>query len=239
MAFDVQFAIKSFPKILAGVPMTVFITIFSITIGLFIGLLIAICRINKIPVLKSVAAVYVSFIRGTPVLIQLYIVFYGLPEFLTYLHQSRGLNVSPNGLPHITVALIAFSMNASAYLSENIRSALNSVDKGQVEAAYSVGMTSSQSLRRIVIPQALVAALPNFSNVFLEITKDTSLAFSVMIVEIMANATIQASSGYKYLETYVDAAIIYFIVCYIFGKVFVILENRLKRYKEVSLLLKN
>jgi L-cystine transport system permease protein len=108
-----------------------------------------------------------------------------------------------------------------------------------VEAAYSVGMTSSQSLRRIVIPQALVAALPNFSNVFLEITKDTSLAFSVMIVEIMANATIQASSGYKYLETYVDAAIIYFIVCYIFGKVFVILENRLKRYKEVSLLLKN
>jgi len=125
-------------------------------------------------------------------------------------------------------------MNASAYLSENIRSALNSVDKGQIEAGYSVGMTSSQNLRRIVIPQALVVALPNFSNVFLEITKDTSLAFSVMIVEIMAKASVEASSGYKYLEAYVDAAIIYFIVCYIFGKAFIILENRLKRYKKVA-----
>jgi len=235
MAFDVQFAIKTFPTILTGVPMTLFITMFSIIIGLYIGLLIAICRINEIPILKTIAAVYVSFIRGTPILIQLYIVFYGVPELLTYLQQSGVLTLSTYGLPHIMIALLAFTMNASAYLSENIRSALNSVDKGQLEAAYSIGMTSSQSLRRIIIPQALVVALPNFSNVFLEIAKDTSLAFSVMIVEIMATATVAASSGYRYLEAYVDAAIIYFIVCYIFGKLFVFLENRLKRYKNISL----
>lgn len=231
MTFDIQFALSVFPKILAGVPMTLFICIFSILIGLIIGLLIAICRINKIPILKNVAAVFVSFIRGTPIIVQLYVIFYGVPELLTYLHQSRGWNVSPNSISHIGIALIAFTLNASAYLSENIRSALSSVDKGQIEAAYSVGMTGFQSLRRIVIPQALVVALPNFSNVFLEVIKDTSLAFYVMVVEIMASATIQASNGYKYLESYVDASIIYFIICYIFGKLFVILENKLKKYK--------
>lgn len=235
MIFDVQFAINSFPKILTGVPMTLFITIFSITFGLIIGLLIAVIRINKIPILKNIVAVYVSFIRGTPILVQLYVVFYGLPELLTYLHQVRGLNVSENGVPHMAIALIAFTMNAAAYLSENIRSALSSVNKGQFEAAYSVGMTEFQCLGRIIVPQALIVALPNFGNVFLEVTKDTSLAFSVMVSEIMATASIQASNGYKYLEAYVDAAIIYFIVCYIFGKVFLIIENRLKRYKKISI----
>jgi len=228
MVFDIEFAIKIFPKILEAVPITLFITIFSIVIGLIIGLFIAICRINKVPILKNIAAIYVSFIRGTPILVQLYVVFYGLPELFTYLHESRGWNLSSNAIPHIAIVLIAFTLNASAYLSENIRSALSSVDKGQVEAAYSVGMTSVQSLKRIIIPQALVAALPNFSNVFLEIAKDTSLAFSVMVVEIMATATVEASSGYKYLEAYVDASIIYFIICFIFAKFFVILENRLK-----------
>jgi len=234
MAFDIQFAIKTFPRILAAVPLTLFITIFSIMIGLIIGLFIAICRMNKIPVLKNIAAIYVSFIRGTPILVQLYVVFYGLPELLTYLHQTRGWNLSSNNIPHITIVLIAFTLNASAYLSENIRSALGSVDKGQFEAAYSVGMTNFQSLKRIIIPQALVVALPNFSNVFLEITKDTSLAFSVMVVEIMATATIEASSGYKYLETYVDASIIYFIICFLFAKLFVVLENRLSIYKKIK-----
>jgi len=235
MEFDLQFALATFPKILTGVPMTLFITLFSVSFGLYIGLLIAVCRIRQIPILKNIAAVYVSFIRGTPILIQLYIVFYGLPEFLTYLNQSQGMAISAEGLPHIIIALVAFTMNASAYLSENIRSALNSVNKGQMEAAYSVGMTTVQGLWRIVIPQALIVALPNFSNVFLEITKDTSLAFSVMIVEIMAKATVEASSGYKYLETYLDAAIIYFVVCYIFGHIFVLLEKRVKKYQEVNL----
>lgn len=232
--FDVKFAVDSFPKILTGVPMTLFITIFSIMIGLIIGLIIAIIKINKVPVLSQIAAVYVSFIRGTPILVQLYVVFYGIPELLTYLNQN-GMHISQKGIPNIAISLIAFTLNASAYLSENIRSALTSVDKGQYEAAYSVGMTEIQCLRRIIIPQALVVALPNFSNVFLEITKDTSLAFTVMITEIMAQASIQASTGYKYLEAYVDAAIIYFIVCFIFGKIFEVTENKLKKYKEVTI----
>ncbi|MDD3224833.1 MAG: amino acid ABC transporter permease [Clostridium sp.] len=231
--FDFKFAIDSFPKILTGVPMTLFITIFSILIGLVVGLIISIIKIKKVPVLSQIAAVYVSFIRGTPILVQLYVVFYGLPELLTYLNQS-GMHVSPKGIPNVAIALIAFTFNASAYLSENIRSALMSVNKGQYEAGYSVGMTELQCLRRIIIPQALVVAVPNFSNIFLEITKDTSLAFTVMITEIMAQASIQASNGYKYLEAYVDAAIIYFIVCFIFGKLFDAVENKLKRYKTVT-----
>lgn len=234
MNFDIQFAINTFPKILKAVPMTLSISIVSIAIGLVIGLIIAICRTNNIPILKTICAVFVSFIRGTPIIVQLYVVFYGFPELLTYLHQSLGWKVSPSGISHISIALIAFTLNAAAYLSENIRSALSSVNKGQLEAAYSIGMTSFEAYRRIILPQALVAALPNFSNVFIQITKDTSLAFSVMVVEIMAVSSVEASSGYKYLEAYLDAAIIYFIVCYIFAKLFTVLENRLKIYKKIS-----
>ncbi|PJI07603.1 MULTISPECIES: amino acid ABC transporter permease [Clostridium] len=232
MLFDTKFAMDSFPKILAGVPMTLFITIFAIMIGLVVGLVISIVKIKKVPVLSQIAGIYISFVRGTPILVQLYVVFYGIPELLTYINRS-GIHVSQKGIPNLAISLIAFTLNASAYLSENIRSALNSVDKGQYEAAYSVGMTELQCLKRIVIPQALVVAVPNFSNVFLEITKDTSLAFTVMVTEIMAKASIQASNGYKYLEVYVDAAIIYFIVCFIFGKLFDFVENRLKKYKTV------
>lgn len=235
MSFDIEFVLNTFPKILKAVPMTLFISIFSITLGLIIGLIIAICRNNNIPILKTISAIFVSFIRGTPIIVQLYVVFYGFPQLLTYLHQSLGWKVSSNGISPIAIALIAFTLNAAAYLSENIRSALNSVNKGQLEAAYSIGMTSFQSYRRIILPQALVSALPNFSNVFLQITKDTSLAFSVMVVEIMATSSVEAAAGYKYLEAYLDAAIIYFIVCYIFAKLFVILENRLQRYKNVSI----
>jgi L-cystine transport system permease protein len=235
MSFDIEFVLNTFPKILKAVPMTLFISIFSITLGLIIGLIIAICRNNNIPILKTISAIFVSFIRGTPIIVQLYVVFYGFPELLTYLHESLGWKVSPNGISPISIALIAFTLNAAAYLSENIRSALNSVNKGQLEAAYSIGMTSFQSYRRIILPQALVSALPNFSNVFLQITKDTSLAFSVMVVEIMAVSSVEAAAGYKYLEAYLDAAIVYFIVCYIFAKLFVILENRLKRYKNISI----
>jgi len=235
MSFDIEFVLNTFPKILKAVPMTLFISIFSIAIGLIIGLVIAICRNNNIPILKTISAIFVSFIRGTPIIVQLYVVFYGFPQLLTFLHQSLGWKVSPNGISHISIALIAFTLNAAAYLSENIRSALNSVNKGQLEAAYSIGMTSFQSYRRIILPQALVSALPNFSNVFLQITKDTSLAFSVMVVEIMATSSVEAAAGYKYLEAYLDAAIIYFIVCYIFAKLFVILENKLSRYKNVNI----
>lgn len=234
MNFDFEFFLNTFPKILKAVPMTLFISIVSVTIGLFIGLFIAIFRNNKVPVLKTICAIFVSFIRGTPIIVQLYVVFYGFPQLLTYL-QSLGWKVSSNGIAPTYIALIAFTLNAAAYLSENIRSALNSVNKGQLEAAYSIGMTSFQSYRRIILPQALVSALPNFSNVFLQITKDTSLAFSVMVVEIMAASSVEASAGYKYLEAYLDAAIIYFIVCYIFAKLFTALENRLKIYKKITI----
>ncbi len=235
MNFDIQFALNTFPKILKAVPMTLFISVVSIALGLIIGLIIAICRTNNVPILKTISAIFVSFIRGTPIIVQLYVVFYAFPELLTYLHQSLGWRVSPKGISPIYIALITFTLNAAAYLSENIRSALNSVNSGQLEAAYSIGMTSFQSYRRIILPQALVSALPNFSNVFLQITKDTSLAFSVMVVEIMATSSVEASSGYKYLEAYLDAAIIYFIVCYIFAKLFIVLENRLKSYKKISI----
>lgn len=227
--FDLHFAATAFPAILSAAPMTLFISVVSTIIGLLLGALITLVRLKKIPVFSQLAVVYVSFIRGTPILVQLYVVYYGLPQFLDYLH-AQGFGTSSSGLPSLAIAVVAFTCNASAYLSEVIRSAYRSVDSGQSEAALSVGMSGFQTVVRIIIPQALTAAIPNFSNVFIELLKDTSLVYNIEVVEIMAKSNIVASLGYNYFEAYVDALIIYLVICFLFSKLFYLMEFRFKKY---------
>jgi len=231
MNFDIDFAIRTFPTVLKAAPMTLLIAVISMLLGLLLGFLITLCRMYKVPVLNKLAALYVSFIRGTPLLVQIYVIFFGLPTFINYLNQAMNWHIPVNNISPLVFALFAFTLNTTAYQSETIRSALSAVDGGQMEAAYSVGMTTLQSFTRIIIPQALVVALPNFGNIFLGLIKGTSLAFAVRVVEILAVAKIEAGDGYKYLEMYLDASIIYWIMCFLFEKLFILLENRLKRYK--------
>lgn len=209
--------------------MTLLLSVVSTILGTLIAVLIAFFRINKIVVFNQLSIIFVSFIRGTPILVQLYVVYYALPEFLAYIH-TRGFNVSPNGLPSMVIAILAFTCNASAYLSEVIRSAYYSVDPGQREAGLSVGMSGFQTVLRIIVPQALTAAIPNFANVFVELLKDTALVYNITVVEIMGKSTILASLGYNYLEAYVDALFIYLIICFLFSKLFYLLELRFKKY---------
>jgi len=182
------------------------------------------------PVAAS-AAFYVSFFRGTPLLVQIYVIFFGLPELFDYINSRTGWHLPANDIPPLLFALFAFTINTSAYLAETIRSALQSVDSGQMEAAHAVGLTTWQGLKRIVIPQALVVALPTLGNIFLGLIKGTSLAYAVRVLEVLAKAKIIAGDGYQYLETYIDAAIIYWIVSFIFEKIFIILEYRLNRFR--------
>lgn len=230
--FDMHFAIRAFPEILSAAPMTLFLSVISTLIGILFAALIAFLRIKKIPVLNELSVVFVSMIRGTPILVQLFVVYYGLPEFLSYL-QTKGFALSANGLPHLLIAIIAFTFNASAYLSEVFRSAYRSVDSGQMEAALSVGMNGFQALIRIIIPQALTAAIPNFSNVFIELLKDTSLAYNIEVVELMAKSNVVAALGLNYLEAYVDALIIYLVICFLFSQFFHLLELRFKKYTTI------
>lgn len=165
-------------------------------------------------------------------LVQIYVTFYGTPLLVEFLHKQLGWNLPLDAISPLGFALIAFTLNAAAYQSEIIRSALSSTDAGQMEAALSVGMTTYQGLMRIITPQAMVIALPNFGNIFIGLIKGTSLAFTVKVIEIMASAKIVAGDGYRYLEMYVDASIVYWVLCFAFEKLFEWLEERSGRFEK-------
>lgn len=228
---NVDFALEQLPEVLKGVPLTLTIAVISMLLGFVFGLLISLCRIFKVPVLNKVAVLYVSFFRGTPLIVQLYVFFYGIPILLEWTNKYLGWSLDADQISPLIYALIAYTLNTAAYQSEIFRAALNSTNAGQLEAAYSVGMTTVQGLWRILLPQALVVALPNLGNTFIGLIKATSLAFAIKVVEIMAMAKIIANDGYNYLEMYLDASIIYWVLCFVFERIFAILENKLRSHE--------
>lgn len=142
--------------------------------------------------------------------------------------KSWGWNTSSNGLPAIVIAFSAYGLNAMANLSESIRSAYHAVDPGQYEAAISVGMPPTRAMTQIVIPQLITNLIPNFTNIFLDIIKDTALVYNIGLVEIMGESNIISSIGFKYLETYTDALVIYIIICWISAKILQVVEIHLR-----------
>ena len=230
---DIQFIIESFPSIIAQLPITILIAVGSMVFGLLIGLVTALIAIYKVPVLKQISAFYVSFTRGTPLLVQLYVVYYGIPKIIYFLQKDYGWlqSVDVNIISPTIFALLAFSFNLGAYLSETIRSAIESVDPGQFEAAKSIGMSGSQMMIKIIFPQALAVAIPNFGNIFISTIKDTSLVFMIGVIDIMGQAKILGSRGLAFFEVYIGVAIIYWIVCIIVARLLVILEKRVRKYE--------
>ncbi|MBA4537263.1 amino acid ABC transporter permease [Bacillus aquiflavi] len=228
---NLEFALEHFPDVVKGVPLTLAIAVVSMILGLVFGLFIALCRIFKVPVLNRFFVFYISFIRGTPLLVQLYIFFYGVPILLELMNEQLGTNFDEEHISPLIYAMIAFSINTSAYQAEIFRASINATNMAQIEAAYSVGMTTAQALRRIIIPQAFVTALPNLGNTFIGLIKATSLAFAVKVVEILALAKIIANDGYRFLEMYLVASIIYWIICLLFEVIFSIIEKRIRRYE--------
>lgn len=231
MFLDWEFMINSFPKILQAVPIALMISIASLLLGFMIGFLLAMCRMLHIPVLSGFAKLYVSFARGTPLLVNLYLVYFALPVLVYSLGQSMGWNISINSVNRYALAITAFALNSAAYISEIVRSSLSAINVGQLEACYSVGMTRSQALYRIVMPQAMAIAMPNLSNHYISLFKGTSLAYTVTIVEILGRAKVLASQGYTYLEAYIDVAIIYWVLCIVFENLFYLVEKRIKRFR--------
>ncbi|MDR2369971.1 MAG: amino acid ABC transporter permease [Treponema sp.] len=210
--FDPVLIFTQIPQLLANLPVTLFIMALSILLGYAIGLLLALVKIKKIPVLRQLTALFVSFTRGTPILVQLYIAYYGIPLFLRYVNYFYHTNFNINGLPGMLFVIFAFSMNEAAYGSEMIRAAIESVDRGQIEAAQSLGMTYPQVLRRIVVPEAFVVALPSLGNSIISLLKGTSLAFVCAVVEMTAKGKILAGNSYRYFENYLALAIIYWVL---------------------------
>lgn len=230
---DINYIIESFPSIAAQMPVTILIAVGSMIFGLIIGLITALIKIYKVPVLRQISAFYVSFTRGTPLLVQIYLVFYGIPKIIYFLQTDygwlQGLDV--NIISPEVFALLAFSLNLGAYLSETIRSAIESVDQGQFEAAKAIGMKPTQMMLKIIFPQALAVAIPNLGNIFISTIKDTSLVFMIGVIDIMGQAKILGSRGLAFFEVYIAVAIIYWIICIIVARLLVILERRIRKYE--------
>jgi L-cystine transport system permease protein len=231
--FDFDFMFHSIPAILAHLPVTMLITLVSLLFGLAIGLITALVRMNKVPVLGRLFAVYVSFIRGTPLLVQLYLVYYGIPKIIYYLQTQKHMLgwLDLNTIPPEYFAFLAFSVNLGAYLSETIRSAISAVDKGQFEAAEAIGLTKAQTLLKIVLPQAAVVALPNIGNTLISTIKDTSLVFVLGVVDIMGQARIMGARGLAFFEVYVAVALVYWAVCIVFELVLARLEKKIRFFE--------
>lgn len=217
--FDFSYMMRLFPVLLKYLHVTVSIALFAMVIGMGIALVLAILRIYKVKVLYPISRVYISFFRGTPLIVQLFLLYYGIPQVIPIF---RHLNA-------YSAAVLGLSLNASAYMAEIIRAAVDSVDKGQMEACLSVGMTPWQGLRRIVFPQAARVALPSLGNSFVDLLKGSSLAFIMGVAEIMAKAQMSAAGAWAFFESYLAVALIYWGAIAFFSHLQKIIEKKLSK----------
>ena len=207
--------LESFPKILLpGLTMTIPLTVISFSLALVIAVVTAIVQFANVKVLKQIARFYIWVVRGTPLLVQLYVIFYGLPNL--------GILLEP-----FPSAVLVFSINEGAYCAETIRAALESVPKGQLEAGYCVGMSWWQIMRRIVLPQALRTAVPALSNSLIGMIKDTSLASNITVAELFMAGQRVAARTYIFLPIYCEVAVVYLLFCTVITKLQALLERQL------------
>ena len=208
--------ITKFPAFMEGVEITLQLAFFTVLFGSLLGLVVAVCRRTRLLPLRWLMNAYVAFIRGTPLLVQVLLVVYGLPQL--------GIR-----LPRMTLCIIALVINSGAYMAELIRAGLQSVEKGQVEAAESLGMSSGQTMLYIILPQAVKVTLPAMGNELVAIIKESSILYAVGVYELTYQAYKLASVNYYYIETMIVAALIYFVLTYVATKLLGLLERRMRR----------
>ena len=215
---DFELALSSlWPITVEALRGTIPLSVVSFVIGLAIALAMALMRLSGSKILRGLARGYISIIRGTPLLVQLFVIFYGLP--------SLGILVDP-----WPSAVIAFSLNVGGYAAEVIRAAILSIPKGQWEAAYMIGMSRATALRRVILPQAARVSVPPLSNTFISLVKDTSLASLILVTELFRKAQEIAAPTREFMVLYLSAALVYWVVCLVLSFGQGQLEKRLDRY---------
>ena len=212
-----KLALDSAPFLLKGAYYTVFLSLGGMFFGLLLGFGLALMRLSRLVVVRGIARVYVSFFRGTPLLVQLFMIYYGLPEL--------GIELDP-----LTAALIGFSLNMGAYACEILRAAIASVDRGQWEAGASIGMTRAQIMRRAILPQAARTALPPLGNSFISLVKDTALAATIQVPELFRQAQLITARTFEIFTMYLAAALIYWILATALSYLQNRLEERVNRH---------
>ncbi|UQG60109.1 amino acid ABC transporter permease [Marinobacter sp. M3C] len=216
---NVEYMLGLVPVLLGYLPLTLQLAGAAMVMALILACVFAVVRVLGIPVLNQLTIVFISFFRGTPLLVQLFLFYYGLPQLFSVLTVIDG----------VTATIMGLTLHFSAYMAESIRAAIIGVDRSQTEAALSIGMTNSQLMRRIILPQATRVALPTLMNYFIDMIKATSLAFTLGVTELMGATQKEASGSFLYFEAFIVAAVMYWIVVEILSQLQKYLEIRLNK----------
>lgn len=214
---------KSMPSLLDGAKLSLLVSSLSVTVGICLGIIVATARLSKFWLLRALSGAYVAFLRGTPMIVQIFIVHFGLS------HPAIGLT-----LPALLSGIVALSLNSGAYMGEVFRGGIQSIDIGQTQAGLSLGLTNFQVFRYIVFPQAFRRVIPSMGNEMITLTKDSSLVSFIAITELTYKATLIASRTYEYFTMYIGIAIVYFSITFVLSLLLGMLERRLGPYDSDS-----
>ena len=216
MQFNFDLVVNSFPLLLVGAGVTIKITALSVALGVVIGLFVGIARISRLRILRVLAAVYVDFFRGTPLLVQIFLVYFALPVI-------TGQRVDP-----FVAAIGSCGINSGAYVAEIFRAGIQSIDKGQMEAGRSLGMTWGQTMRYIIVPQAFKRVIPPLGNEFIALLKDSSLVSVIGFEELTRRGQLIIAKTYGSLEIWISVAVIYLAMTLTISRFVAYLERRYK-----------
>lgn len=220
MRFDVGFFLSCFPKLILKIPYTLYLGLIAFIIAFVLGFIIEIMYTSKNKILKNVASVYISYFRSTPYITQLFIFYFGLPQFF----------VCMRGIPPSVTLVLTIAMNSSAFIAETIRGGLLSVDKGQREAALSIGMSPIAMYLEIILPQAFIATFPSLGNQFIGMIKNTAIGFAIGVIELLSQAKILGGSSLRFMEGYIAVGIVYWVMLLVMDMFLKRLEARICRH---------
>lgn len=220
MKFDVSYLISILPGLIMKIPYTMYLGTVAFLLAMFLGGGLTVCKRSRVWIVRKAAGVSISFFRSTPYITQLFLFYYGLPQIIIPMRD-----ISAEAALIITIA-----MNSAAFFAENIRGALLSVDKGQIEAALSIGMNRFQMTKNIILPQAIVTAIPTLGNGYVSMIKSTAMGFTIGVVELLSRAKLGSTLSYCYLESYVAAGLIYWGIVVIIDYLQNKLEKRASRF---------
>ena len=216
MRFDVEFFCSCFPALLLKIPYTLYLGLISFFFAFVLGMILEICYTSKNKVLRYIAGLYISYFRSTPYITQLFIFYFGLPQIFTFMR----------GMPLV----ISLAMNSSAFIAETIRGGLMSVDKGQKEAALSIGMSPIAMYMEIILPQAFIAAFPSLGNSFIGMVKNTAIGFTIGVIEMLSQAKILGGSSLRFMEAYIAVGIVYWGMLVLINRILKRMEVRICKH---------
>lgn len=226
---DLGFMAKTIGFVLSAVPMTLLITFVPVAVGSIIGTVLCVIRIKNIPAASQLVAVFYSFFRSCPLVVLIFLSYYGIPKLINILIFGGVRRLSVVSMSSVMVAIITLTLYSSAFMGEIMRGAVLSVERGQYEGAYSLGLSKVRTFRYVILPQALRIAIPNINNFCIGLMKGSSVVFVIGVVDMMAAAKLQAEAGYRYIEAYILVALMYVALSFIISTLLRHVERQLSR----------